>query len=171
MGLIPAFQNLSDTARVAQRAAYLEEASQAQRGCVTHFQRSGTRLKSNNALVPVELVKTFDTLTRIMLSEDTTPSQFDNAVRQLRMHFPRIHGWLEWWLKPTVASMIFPAKTVLDPSVMAEVPNTSNPIEHQHYLLHHATGIDHDLIKGIENIYLHVQEMEAQYKAIASAYN
>ncbi|KIM78861.1 hypothetical protein PILCRDRAFT_577491 [Piloderma croceum F 1598] len=170
MGLIPAFRDLSEEARAAQRASYLVEASQAQQGCVTHFQCSATRVRSNNALVPVDLEGTFETLLAILLSEITTPSRFDNAVRQLRMNFPKIHGWLEWWLKPTVASMIFPAKRVMDSSVAVEVPSTSNAVEHQHQLLHHAVGIDHDCIKGIENLYLHVQEMEAQYNAIANGH-
>ena len=169
MGLIPAFRELSEEARAAQRASYLVEASQAQQGCVTHFPHSATHIKSNHALVPADLVGTFQELLTTLLSESTTPSQFDDAVRQLRMTFPKIHGWLEWWLKPTVASMIFPAKHVMDPSVAAEILSTSNPIEHQHQLLHHAVGIDHDCIKGIKSIYLHVQEMEAQYNAIASA--
>ena len=116
----------------------------------------------------MDLEGKFETFLAILLLEITTPSQFDNAVRQLHMNFPKIHGWLEWWLRPTVTSMICPTKHVMDPSVAAEVLSTSNTVEHQHQLLHHAVGIDHDCIKGIENLYLHAQEMEAQYNTIAS---
>ncbi|KAJ7893655.1 hypothetical protein B0H14DRAFT_2559638 [Mycena olivaceomarginata] len=62
--------------------------------------------------------------------------------------------------------MIFPAKSAVDPEVAAKVPSTSNPIEHQHSLLHHAVGKDQELVPGMEKIFLHVREMEKKYLAI-----
>jgi hypothetical protein len=62
--------------------------------------------------------------------------------------------------------MIFPAQSIVDPSHAQSVPSTSNPAEHQHSLLHHATCIDQDLIPGIQKLFLHVQEIQAQYEVI-----
>jgi hypothetical protein len=62
--------------------------------------------------------------------------------------------------------MIFPALSVVNPELADKVPSTTNPIEHQHSLLHHATGTDMDLVQGAENIWLHVRELEKQYDAI-----
>ncbi|KAJ7680004.1 hypothetical protein B0H14DRAFT_2655499 [Mycena olivaceomarginata] len=62
--------------------------------------------------------------------------------------------------------MIFPAKSSADPELAAKAPSTTNPIEHQHSLLHHAVGKDQELLPGIEKLFLHVREMENKYNAI-----
>ena len=62
--------------------------------------------------------------------------------------------------------MIFPACSFVDPAVAEQVLFTSNPAEHQHSLLHHAVGVDRDLIPGAKKLFLHVSEIESQYRAI-----
>jgi hypothetical protein len=52
--------------------------------------------------------------------------------------------------------MIFPAKSAVDPEVAAQVPSTSNPIEHTLSLLHLTVGKDQKLLSRIEKIYMHV---------------
>lgn len=160
------FHKLTRQSQAIERKQYIEEAKEAEVGCDVHFGRSAIRVKKNGALVPPESVDAFDDGIRRLLSPSTTSTQFSEVVTSLKSQFPRINGWLNWWLRPTVASMIFPARSVVDPVVAASVPSTSNPVEHQHSLLHHATGIDQDLIPGIEKLFLHVQELEAQYNAI-----
>ncbi|KAJ7852710.1 hypothetical protein B0H13DRAFT_1904484 [Mycena leptocephala] len=61
---------------------------------------------------------------------------------------------------------VFPAKRAMSAELAAKVPSNSNAIEHQHSLLHHAVGNDHDLQPGVEKIYLHVREMEKKHEAI-----
>ncbi|PPQ85658.1 hypothetical protein CVT25_012787 [Psilocybe cyanescens] len=89
-------------------------------------------------------------------------------VQEIQASFPQIDAWLSWWLCPKVASMIFPACNVTDPTVIAQVSRTGNPAEHNHSLLHHAVGKYQDLIPGIKKLFLHVEELERQYNAIKS---
>lgn len=166
ISLVPAFSSLSKEAQVIERRRYFDEAEEAQSGCVTHFFRSGTRLKRNEAVIPADRVDAFDNYIRQLLSASTTEVGFDNIIITLKAELPRITDWLSWWLRPAIASMIFPAKSSMDPILAGKIPSSSNPIEHQHSLLHHAAGSDHDLQKGIHYIFLHVQEMEAQYNSI-----
>ena len=101
-----------------------------------------------------------------LCSHNSSHQDFDDAINALCSTFPKINGWLSWWLRPAFASMIFPACSFVDPAVAEQVPSTSNPAEHQDSLLHHAVGVDQDLIPGAKKLFLHISEIESQYRAI-----
>jgi len=82
------------------------------------------------------------------------------------MQFLHVKGWMQWWLCPVNASMIFPVKRAMSPELAEKTPNISNAAKHRHSNLHMAVGEDHDLFSSIKNLYLHMQEMEAHYNAI-----
>ncbi|EMD39282.1 hypothetical protein CERSUDRAFT_122698 [Gelatoporia subvermispora B] len=117
-----------------------------------------TRIEGWNSLTEGAKV-----LQRTRLFEE---AQFDAAVTELRATFANIKAWIDWWIRPAVASMIFPAKSKISPEHAAEIPLTSNAVETQHSLLHHATGTGQDLVVGIECLVLHVEEMEQHYSSI-----
>ncbi|KII94260.1 hypothetical protein PLICRDRAFT_171919 [Plicaturopsis crispa FD-325 SS-3] len=167
---LPSVHDLSNEAIAVERRRYIEEARAAEIGCETHFYRSSTRLKKNGLLVPPALINTFDDYIRQLMSVDTDDAQFAAVVRDFNVDFPRCHGWLKWWLRPTIASMIFASKRVMESELMKKYPTSSNPVEHQHSLLHHATQIDNDLIPGIKGLYLHIRELEEQYNAIRAGH-
>ncbi|KAF8957620.1 hypothetical protein BDZ97DRAFT_1924498 [Flammula alnicola] len=159
----PRFQSLTAASQEIERNEYLKQAQEAERGCEFHFWQSAERIMSNGALVPQAKSGEFNRLLRSLVSSKTSLEDFDTTVQTLRSEFPRIHGWLSWWLRPAFASMIFPAVSAIDRTIADQIPTTSNPVEHQHSLLHHAVGVDQDLIPGIKKLFLHVQELESQY--------
>lgn len=163
---MPNWHTLAPAAQAAQYQAWLDEASEAQVGCETHFYRSGTRLRKDPNLVSPSNRDEFDNLRRQLVSNETTSSQFDTIISTFRQLFPRLHKWLEWWLRPVIASMIFPAKRKMNSTVASEVPHSSNPVETQHAHLHHCVGKDHDLKPGIEGLYLHVEKLRQRHQAI-----
>src|SRR5882762_5736733 len=142
VSLIPSFTMLSTEAQAAERTRYIKEAQDTLKGCATHFNGSVLRIKRNLALIPAEDANKFQALVYELLSQDTTSAEFDNVARQIGTSFPRIEGWLKWWLRPANASMIFPAKRTMSEGVSNATPNTSNLIEHQFSLLHRATGTE-----------------------------
>jgi inorganic triphosphatase YgiF len=164
--ITPGFQALTKASQEIERNAYLKEAREAEVGCEVHFRRSAKRLKTNGSLIPREHIETFNDLLHTLLSQHSSRQDFDDAINTLRSTFPKINGWLSWWLRPAFASMIFPACSFVDPAVAEQVPSTSNPAKHQHSLLHHAVGVDQDLIPGTKKLFLHVSEVESQYRAI-----
>ncbi|CAL1699121.1 unnamed protein product [Somion occarium] len=164
--MIPGWYLLTPEAQKAEHKALLKEALDYEVGCETHFWRSGTRLRQNPDLVPPSARDQFDNLRRCMVSVETTEEVFNELVVTFRATFPCIKTWMDWWMRPTVMGMIFPAKRTMNSTVASEVPHTSNPIETQHSLLHHASGKDQDLIPGIQNIFLHMQERENHHRAI-----
>jgi hypothetical protein len=101
-----------------------------------------------------------------MLSTNTSSDCFDEVIATLKTLFPATKNWISWWERRPIASMIFPAKSPVNPELATKVPSTSNPIEHQHSLLHHAVGKHQELVPGLEKIYMHVREMEKKHMAI-----
>ncbi|KAL6306878.1 hypothetical protein BKA93DRAFT_124086 [Sparassis latifolia] len=155
-------------AQSAERKYLHSEVSKYEQGCETHFWRSGTRLttRGSGTLIPGDMEGIFNDHLRRMISSQTTADEFEETIQSLQTLFPQINGWIEWWMRPKIASMIFPAKSTIDPQLAEEVPHTSNPVDTQHSLLHHATGTDNDLMAGIEKLFLHMAELERQYKAV-----
>lgn len=139
---------------------------QAQSGCDFHFWQSAERIKANGQVIPAELVDRFMSFLHTMTSKSTTKERFLETTRNFATTFPRAEKWLAWWLRPTIASMIFPSQSAVDPTIGSQIPATANPVEHGHSLLHHAVGKDQDLITGIRKLFLHVSEFEKQYDAI-----
>lgn len=171
---IVGWNRLSAAARAAEHAARLEEASNFQQGCVTHFQRSAMRLKKDKSIIPAHLADTFEACLHTLLNPGTTLNEYKTTLERMRSTFPSVlHGWINWWDRPKIAAMIFPAcRSERDDDFrhQGEIPQTSNPIETQHSLLHHATGTGYDLIPGIEALVRHVKQLEAQYDSARSKY-
>ncbi|KAJ7309425.1 hypothetical protein DFH08DRAFT_823369 [Mycena albidolilacea] len=149
---MPHFSQLSPEAQDAERRALIREAEEAEVGCEVHFWRSADRVRQTHSLIPPESAPLFE--------------RFDELILTMKTTFPKIKPWLSWWERRPIASMIFPAKSSVDPKLAAKAPSTTNPIEHQHSLLHHAVGKDQELLPGIEKLFLHVREMENKYNAI-----
>ncbi|TFK81763.1 hypothetical protein K466DRAFT_501589, partial [Polyporus arcularius HHB13444] len=166
------WSDFSGPGQTAERTVRLDEASLYQQGCHTHYQRSAMRLKKNQAIIPPHLLDTFEATLQTLLAPTTTLEEYKSSVDMLRSTFPPVlHGWLDWWHQPKIAAMIFPACRVQDSENALEdfrqhdIPKTSNPVETQHSLLHHATGTSYDLIPGIEATFRHTQQLEKQYVA------
>lgn len=166
MSLIAGIDRMSPETQKETRQSLTREVESFAVGCEVHWQRSVLRLTKNGALVPRDQVASFKQLTREMHSDGTTSESFDRIVADIRELFPAIVRWLDWWLQPWVAAMIFPAKSSVDPSLRKQVARTSNPVEARHSLLHRASGTSKPLLQGVEGILLHVAEIEAMYNAI-----
>lgn len=163
---MPHFSQLSPEAQDAERRALIREAEEAEVGCEVHFWRSADRVRQTHSLIPPESAPLFERRLRELLSPITTSNRFEELILTMKTTFPKIKPWLSWWERRPIASMIFPAKSSVDPELAAKAPSTTNPIEHQHSLLHHAVGKDQELLPGIEKLFLHVREMENKYNAI-----
>ncbi|KAJ7216099.1 hypothetical protein GGX14DRAFT_607331 [Mycena pura] len=170
ISITPGFASLSKQAQAVERRQLVLEAEKAEVGCEVHFWRSADHVKKTHSLVPPEQAGAFERILRELLSPRTTSECFDTVIQTFKTTFPPLKNWIGWWERRSIASMIFPAKSSTDPTVASKVPSTSNPIEHQHSLLHHAVGRDHELLPGIEKIWLHVEEMRKKSDAIKAGH-
>jgi hypothetical protein len=172
MDILQEGQNLklSPEAADMQHDVFFEEARNAQQGCLFHFKQSARRLEQSFALISKDKRVDFSRFVDKIISV-TNPETFDQLVSAFRLQFhaeKKVHGWLNWFLRPNIAKTIFPACQSTD---RTKFPKTTNAIEHSHSLLHHATGTKHDLIQGILQIVLHVSELKRKYYAIKGALN
>lgn len=163
---IPSFHLLSPETQQSERSKFITDATEAQAGCQVHWKRSVLRIRGTAAHVSKEKRAIFDRLTRTMLDERTTPEEFSRTTDELLAIFPSIKGWINWWLMPIVAAMIFPACQTGDKRAREQVPKTSNPVEAHHSLSHRGIGTKLDAIPGVEGVIRRVQEIESRYHQI-----
>lgn len=163
---ITSFSTLSAESQAIERARYVKEAREVVRGCATHFNGSTLRIKRNGNIVPSGSADHFQSLINELLAKETTLAAFDQAVEELKAEFPAAEGWLMWWLRPRNAMMIFPIKSKMDLKLQKQLPKTSNPVEHQHSLLHRSNGVDQDLVSGIKKLHLNVERLHDHYRAV-----
>ncbi|KAF8160548.1 hypothetical protein K438DRAFT_1985650 [Mycena galopus ATCC 62051] len=166
ISVTPGFSQLSSEAQAVERQALVREAEAAVLGCDVHFWRSADRIMKTHSLVPPASASTFEHALRELVSVNTVSQRFDEVIHMLKTTFPATKNWISWWERRPIASMIFPAKSAVAPELAGKVPSTSNPVEHQHSLFHHAVGTDQEIVPGIEKIFLHVREMEKKHMAI-----
>lgn len=163
---IPGFNHLSPAVQTQELKELYDEAKDAEGGCAFHFWNQATRVKTDSGLVGTARASDNDRILRKMTAEKTSSNDFDTLVAEFRRNFPESFGWLSWWLRPTVMGMIFPAKSSVDPNIRAEVPSTSNAVEHSHSLLHHAVGTQNETVPGIKKLYLHVRQFQTTESSI-----
>ena len=108
----------------------------------------------------------FDTSIESLVSLDSDLEEFNDTVAVLRDTFPELKGWIEWWIKDSIAHLIFPVHSRMSQDLSSHTPNTSNPVESHHSLLHHGSGKNHDPLSGIHQIYLHVNKQKVHYDGI-----
>ncbi|EAU85328.2 hypothetical protein CC1G_07598 [Coprinopsis cinerea okayama7 len=165
------WHQLTPEAQAIQKAEWLKTAERYQIGCRVHFKRSANRIQSSHSLVPPENGASFMSKVHQLVSTKTSLESFNSIVDELAKTYPRIVGWLGWWLRSRIASLIFPAKSAVDPDLRKKVPNSSNVIESIHHLTNHAVGKGHDIIEGAQGLLLHSRELQAQHQAILVGHN
>ncbi|KAJ3519178.1 hypothetical protein NMY22_g13323 [Coprinellus aureogranulatus] len=160
----PGFSNMSREAQETQLKVFRDEAEKAQEGCSVHWWRSVQRL---GKLLPDEQPESkqerFRAVTHKLLSESA--DEFYEAVECVWNEFPQFDIWIGWWLKPSIAQMAFPSQRRADPDTVAQTPSTSNAVEHLHQLLGHASGSNHEIIDGIEELLACVRDVASAAEA------
>ena len=76
--------------------------------CNVHFARSVERVKSNFAVVPNGRQDEFQSHIDVLVSENRTYPEFDNAVDTILSEFPHARAWLEWHFEHIRGKLIFP---------------------------------------------------------------
>jgi hypothetical protein len=65
---------------------------------------------------------------------------FGRIVEMMRSEWPKLKGWLDWWLAPEHASMIFASQRTMDQALAAKLPATTNPEESIHAVIYNMAG-------------------------------
>ncbi|KAJ3884668.1 hypothetical protein GG344DRAFT_71155, partial [Lentinula edodes] len=115
-------------------------------GCEEHFRASVTRIKKIHSVVPVHSETHFEELALGLLSAKDL-GDFYARAEFIQRNFPLSNSWLGWWLRDSVATMLFETHTCMEPDVWNSIPSTTNAQEAQHWKLYSAIGRDHGLLE------------------------
>ena len=164
--MIPGHTRWDPEVREVQLERLREEAKGAEVGCIFHFQEMATQVKGDSGIFDPTRIEDFDSILRKLRSPTLTEDEFSRTASRMHKEFPAAFKWLGWWLRPSHIGMIFPSMSAVDPAVRAQVPHTSNAVEHIHSLLNQAVGKDNTLMDGIMKIFRFVKKFESDDAAI-----
>ena len=75
-------------------------------GCEEHFQAGVTQVARINGAVPPNLKEAFSKRALSLLRCSNT-EEFQHRAGLIVCDFPKLKSWMEWWMRPAHASMLF----------------------------------------------------------------
>jgi hypothetical protein len=152
--------------RMAEELA--EAAKAILRGCEEHFRAAVTRVSRINGAVGLNKVEAFKTRALGLLSV-ASGDEFDKQANLIIRDFPKLKPWMEWWMRPSHATMLFSSQRLMEEHVVESMPNTTNAEEAMHWRFYSATGRDHSFMHGMNSLYKIAMDFERQFDAVNSA--
>ena len=122
------------------------------RGCEEHFRAGVTRVARINGAVPPDLKDAF-TGRALGLLQASSSDEFQRRGQLIIRDFPKLKSWMEWWMRPVHASMLFKSERVMDLQIWKSLPATNNAEEAMHWKLYSACGRDHRFLEGMNALY------------------
>lgn len=114
-------------------------------------------------VIPSEKVEAFKKRALALLKLRNT-EEFIYQASLLVRDFPRIKSWMEWWMRPAHASMLFESERKMDIAIWESIPDTNNAEEAMNWKLYSACGRDHAFLEGMKSLYA----VAKYYERIAS---
>jgi hypothetical protein len=122
------------------------------RGCEEHFRAGVTHVARINEAVPSDLKDAF--MGRALgLLQAPSSDEFQSRAQLIICDFPKLKSWMEWWMRPAHASMLFKSERVMDVQIWKSLPATNNAEEAMHWKLYSACGRDHQFLEGMNALY------------------
>lgn len=137
------------------------------RGCEEHFRAAVTRVSRINGAVPPDKVEAFKTRAIGLLSVAGI-DEFSEQANLIIRDFPRLKTWMEWWMRPSHATMLFSSQRLMKEHVVKSIPNTTNAEEAMHWRFYCAAGRDHSFMHGMNSLYKIAVDFERQFEAVNS---
>ncbi|EIW84332.1 hypothetical protein CONPUDRAFT_142660 [Coniophora puteana RWD-64-598 SS2] len=130
-----------------------DAAKRCLKGCHQHFIAGTTRLKRTGIIHSDRNSKSyFDMCIREMMNTHDH-HQFQTMVSQLRERFPKAKSWLDWWLRPEHAALIFESQRKMKPPIWEAIPFSTNASEAMHAQIYRAISNNFALMEGLNGLY------------------
>lgn len=127
-----------------------------------HFPDVVRTIMANSHYIPIDEQDTFRALA-YKLPEALNITEFKDIVRDIRRQFPNTSTWLDWWMRPTTGSMIFPALSSMSEDLANKIPSTSNAVEGLQAHMYLNIGVGHSLLDGITELYRYATSLQTQH--------
>lgn len=141
-----------------------DSATKLLRGCWEHYRAGVTRVSRISAAVPIEYKEGFVQHVNNLL-EAPDSKEFNRRADLICRDFPNLTSWMNWWRRPSHASMLFSSERKMDIDIWNSIPETTNAEEAMHWKLYAACGKNHILLKGLWSLYAVAAYYERKYKA------
>jgi hypothetical protein len=122
------------------------------RGCEEHFRAGVTRVARINGAVPPDLKDAF-TERALGLLKCSSSEEFQHRASLIVRDFPKLKSWMEWWMRPAHATMLFESERNMDVTIWDSLPKTTNAEEAMHWKLYSACGRDHSFMEGMNSLF------------------
>lgn len=129
-----------------------ETAERLLKGCQEHFRAGVTRISRMTGVIPPEKVEAFKKRALALLKLKNS-EEFIHQASLLVRDFPSIKYWMQWWMRPAHASMLFESERKMDIEIWDSIPDTNNAEEAMNWKLYSACGRDHAFLEGMRNLY------------------
>lgn len=164
-GFVTFWTNRGDDTR--SEADLREDASRLLRGCREHFRAGVTRLSRISGVIPPEKRDAF-VQRAVGLLLVPTEDEFSLRAKLILRDFPKTASWLNWWIRPAHASMLFDAHRKMDITIWDSIPDTTNAEEAMNWKLYAAAGRNHALMEGLHSLYAVAAYYERLYRETLS---
>ncbi|KAF8886874.1 hypothetical protein CPB84DRAFT_1535529 [Gymnopilus junonius] len=122
------------------------------KGCREHFRAGVIRISKISGVIPPNMRDEF--IARALALLDAPSSEdFIALVNLLVRDFPKTKSWMDWWVRPSVASMLFESERKMNTDLWDSLPDDNNAEEAMHWKLYSACGRDHELLEGFYSLY------------------
>lgn len=159
--------NFDDPARAPDRNNYMIRAQALLKGCHVHYRRSVKTVAQSGSLMEPGTAARFRTLCEELITSPTK-EEFRALEKLLRAEFPAVSGWVDWWLRPAVASKIFDVFKIMNPALDKRLPDTTNSVEALHHSLGNSVGQGHQFLDGVGALLLWVHQFQSKNEALQS---
>ena len=138
-------------------------------GCEEHFRAGVTRVARINGAVPPDLKDAF-TERALGLLQCSSSDEFQRRAHLIVRDFPKLKSWMEWWMRPAHASMLFESEREMDLKIWESLPPTNNAEEAMHWKLYSACGRDHTFLEGMNALFAVATHYQRLFDGVSSEY-
>ncbi|KAJ7048915.1 hypothetical protein C8F01DRAFT_1379362 [Mycena amicta] len=140
------------------------------KGCRQHFATQVNRMSKLAGAVDPDKRREFRHFTDQMLGAKTM-DDLNLIVAQFKRAFPHARAWIEWWMRPAHAVMLFDCARVMYPALWKSLPATTNAEEAMHHRIYLMVGRHLPLLKGLKSLIKVADTFERQYNAARAGYS
>uniref|UniRef100_D8PWE0 PHD-type domain-containing protein n=1 Tax=Schizophyllum commune (strain H4-8 / FGSC 9210) TaxID=578458 RepID=D8PWE0_SCHCM len=136
------------------------------KGCQQHFRAQVTRVSAISGVVSADQREDFKRRAGFLLDVNSYET-FQGLADDLLRDFPNIKPWLEWWMRPVHAQMLFRCDRVMDEGLWEAIPDTTNAQESLHHKMYTALGAGNfSLLDGLRSLLRMAQFFEGQHSHV-----
>lgn len=166
-GFIDFWIQRSDDKRTRQELQVAAE--RLLKGCREHFRAGVTRISRIGGAVDASMTETFVGRALALLDAPTSQDFVVHATRLTR-DFPKLKSWMDWWMRPSVASMLFESERKMDTELWNSMPLDNNAEESMHWKLYSACGRNHEFLEGMHSLFAVAAHFERIHVAASREY-